>query len=104
MLFTQVVRAGSMRWNLIACMSNPSHSQIALSGPTPLHACTLPWSISWLAVLQSLFNNLREAQARRDVKAIVITGANGATAAGPLRLAPLQPLATRSSPPVLLFV
>lgn len=30
-----------------------------------------------LAVLQSLFNHLREAHNRRDVEAIVVTGANG---------------------------
>lgn len=29
------------------------------------------------AVLQSLFNHLREAHNRRDVHAIVVTGANG---------------------------
>ncbi|EFN52227.1 hypothetical protein CHLNCDRAFT_59763 [Chlorella variabilis] len=33
-------------------------------------------------VLQSLFNHLREAQARQEVKAIVITGANGRFCAG----------------------
>ena len=31
------------------------------------------------AVLQSLFENLREAQARQDVRAIVVTGAQGMT-------------------------
>ena len=34
------------------------------------------------AVLNALFNCLREAHARKDVKAIVVTGSNGKFSAG----------------------
>ena len=38
--------------------------------------------VLFLAVLHSLFNAAREAQTRSDVKALVVTGANGRFSAG----------------------
>lgn len=58
--------------SLSACMWQRRHDL-----PTPLGANPQPAAAPTPAVLSSLFDNLRQAQARPDVKAIVIQGAGG---------------------------
>ena len=72
---------------------------LAACSDTPCHRITTAMPPTLPAVLQSLFNHAREAQARLDVQAIVITGANGGRAARCLRQPPLW---RRPSCPVLL--